>query len=375
MPVCFCLQEFAIVTGLRCHRPEGPPRKRSKARKSKEKIDGLFDTARRGYKALDLLTDLEDKTIPEQYREQLCLVWFSHSVILVRDVNKVIKDDLLARAKDFDKFNNHPWGYDNFHLTVQYLLTKLSSGTTTLYGFPWAFMPFEAIPFLRKQLMDYPDEVSHPRMFRWLAEKSNTNIKEAGPFNPQDYAMLFLMHQMGTSVVHPWIVPTGEESVMTSYITLGHVDIIADPTVELIKKELDRATVIRRAVRQGQPNIKALHDQATKADPGAFFGGVVGIGECKAKQDKLFEKLEVISKAIEKFKSKRCFIPSKRVREPHTPTVLARRNKREIRDVLSGQKSKEIAIPPSPKVVEVQRTVKKVYIYTELGAEEKKDLR
>ncbi len=70
MPVCFGLQEFAIVTGLRCHRPEGPPpRKRSKARKCKEKINKLFDIARRGYKASNLLTDLKDKTIPEQYRE------------------------------------------------------------------------------------------------------------------------------------------------------------------------------------------------------------------------------------------------------------------------------------------------------------------
>ncbi|KAM3219957.1 hypothetical protein P3L10_024488 [Capsicum annuum] len=109
MPICFSLQEFVIVTGLRCHRPEGPaPRNRSKARKYKKKIDGLFDIAQRGYKASDLLTDLEDKTIPEQYREQLCLVWFAHSVILAREVNKVIEDDLLARAEDFDKFNNYP---------------------------------------------------------------------------------------------------------------------------------------------------------------------------------------------------------------------------------------------------------------------------
>ncbi|KAM3218027.1 hypothetical protein P3L10_022556 [Capsicum annuum] len=137
MPVCFGLQEFAIVTGLRCHHPEGPPlRKRSKARKCKGKVDGLFDIAQRGYKASDLLTDLEDKIIPELYREKLCLVWFAHSVILARDVNKVIEDDLLARAEDFDKFNNYPWGYGNFYLTVQYLLTKLSSGTTTIYGFP-----------------------------------------------------------------------------------------------------------------------------------------------------------------------------------------------------------------------------------------------
>ena len=100
----------------------------------------MFDIARRGYKASDLLTDLKDKTIPEKYREQLCLVWFAHSVIWAREVNKVIEDDLLVHAEDFDKFNNYPWGYDSFYLIVQYLLTKLSSGTTTLYGFSWAFM-------------------------------------------------------------------------------------------------------------------------------------------------------------------------------------------------------------------------------------------
>ncbi|KAM3218157.1 hypothetical protein P3L10_022687 [Capsicum annuum] len=55
---------------------------------------------------------------------------------------------------------------------------------------------------------------------------------------------------------------------MTFYITLG-VDTVADPTVELINKELAGATTIRRAVRQGQPNVEALHDLPTKADPGA----------------------------------------------------------------------------------------------------------
>ncbi|KAF3648042.1 hypothetical protein FXO38_18370 [Capsicum annuum] len=124
MPICFGLQEFAIMTGLRCHRLEEPPiakgtpHKRSKAKKCKEKIDGLFDIARRGYKALNLLTVIIDKTIPKQYREQLFLVWFAHSVIFARDVNKIIEDDLFARAEDFDKFNNYPWGYDSFYLTV-----------------------------------------------------------------------------------------------------------------------------------------------------------------------------------------------------------------------------------------------------------------
>ncbi|KAM3338754.1 hypothetical protein P3S68_030840 [Capsicum galapagoense] len=210
-------------------------------------------------------------------------------------------------------------------------------------------------------------------MFRWLASKSSTNIKKADLFNPLDDV-----------VVHPWIVPIEEKSVMTSYITLGHVDTIADLTVDLIKNELSGVTVIRRKVRQGQPNVEALHDQPfTKADPGASSGGVIGVGGRHVdatttrddEQDKLFEKVKSISKSIEEFKSKRCFIPSKKVREPHTPTELVRRKKRPIRDVLSTRKSKEITIPPSPKVVEVQGPVKKVDIYAELCTEEKRDLR
>ncbi|KAM3246567.1 hypothetical protein P3L10_008334 [Capsicum annuum] len=197
--------------------------------------------------------------------------------------------------------------------------------------------------------------------------KSNTNIKEADLFNPPDDAVHLLQI---------W--------VMTSYITLGHVNTIADPTVELIKKELAGVTAIRRAVRQGQANVEALHDQPfNKADPGASSGEVVGVGGRYAdadtthddEQDKLFEKVEAISKDIEKFKSKRCVIPSKKVREPHTPTALVRKKKRAIRDVLSARKSKETIIPLSPKAVEVQEPVKKVDVYAELGAEEKRDLR
>ncbi|KAM3360152.1 hypothetical protein P3S68_019864 [Capsicum galapagoense] len=74
-------------------------------------------------------------------------------------------------------------------------------------------------------------------------------------------------------------MPTEVESEITFYITLGYVDTISDPTVELIKKELAGATAIRRAVRQGQPNVEALHDQPfTEADPGAFSSGVVSVG-------------------------------------------------------------------------------------------------
>ena len=64
------------------------------------------------------MADLKDKNIPKYCREILCLVWFVHSILLARDIGKVIEDDLLALADDFDKFNDYPWGYDNYYLTV-----------------------------------------------------------------------------------------------------------------------------------------------------------------------------------------------------------------------------------------------------------------
>ncbi|KAF3624525.1 hypothetical protein FXO38_11901 [Capsicum annuum] len=149
MLVCFVLREFAIVMGLRCDRLEEPiakaskiAKRPSKTNKCKEKIDGLLDIDGCVYRALDLMTNLKDKTIPKQYREKLCLVWFAHSVILARNVNKA-----------------------------------------------WAF---EVIPPLRKQVMDYPDEVSYPRMFRWLAAKNYTKIKEVELFNSLDDAVHLL---------------------------------------------------------------------------------------------------------------------------------------------------------------------------------------
>ncbi|KAF3683602.1 hypothetical protein FXO38_00707 [Capsicum annuum] len=144
----------------------------------------------------DLIEDLKDKTIPKKYKEKLCLVWFSHFVILARDVKKFIEDDLLALAKDLKKFNDYPWGYDNYNLTAKYLLMKLSPKTITFYDFPWAFM-----------------------------------------------------------VVHSWIMSTEQELGMTSFITLA----------------------IRRAVRQGHPNVEDLYDQPSATNSGSSSGGVVGV--------------------------------------------------------------------------------------------------
>ncbi|KAF3682567.1 hypothetical protein FXO38_01233 [Capsicum annuum] len=158
---------------------------------------------------------------------------------------------------------------------------------------------------------------------------------------------------------------------------------------------------MKRAVRQGHPNVKALYDQPTSTDLGASFGGVAGgvvdvsgryididssreneyvdahgkinmfentlvIGpshpytgpsppytglshlysspshpysplcshckckECKDRQDKLFEKVEVITKDVEELKFERGVIPSKKMRESYTPIVIVGGRKEQL---------------------------------------------
>ncbi|KAF3682566.1 hypothetical protein FXO38_01232 [Capsicum annuum] len=136
MPVCFSLTKFSTVIGLRYDHLEEPliketPHKSSttsriakppppnrgkalsqrlstKTNKCKKKINVLLNIVGHGYKAYKLIKNLKDKTISKKYDEKLCLAWFTHSVISVRDVNKVIEDDLLKLAEDFEKFNNYP---------------------------------------------------------------------------------------------------------------------------------------------------------------------------------------------------------------------------------------------------------------------------
>ncbi|KAF3661695.1 hypothetical protein FXO38_11558 [Capsicum annuum] len=63
--------------------------------------------------------------------------------------------------------------------------------------------------------------------------------------------------------------------------------------------------------------------------------------ECKDRMDKILEKLEVITKVVEKLKSKRGVIPSNKVRESYTPTVEVGRKKRAISQILSNLKPKK----------------------------------
>ncbi|KAH0730698.1 hypothetical protein KY285_001610 [Solanum tuberosum] len=159
MPICFDMKEFAIVTGLRCHPPSEPLPKVARLRKPREKkISKSVKVAKKGkkpvktvntkinkgkeklnnenellaiigpsYKAKDLIEDLQSKKVLKKHKERLCLVWFVHAILWVKDINNVIDLSLFVLSQDLDAFNNYPLGLG--HLK-QYLTSESNSMIT-----------------------------------------------------------------------------------------------------------------------------------------------------------------------------------------------------------------------------------------------------
>ncbi|KAF3662599.1 putative protein EIN4-like [Capsicum annuum] len=196
MPVCFGWKEFAIVTGIKYY-PLSPSQviptltQKNAARtpsKGKVKLSDRYDLVSivgPSFKNKNLIEALKGKGLSKKHKQSLCLVSFVHNVLWVRDVKNNLSLGLINLFEDLEAFNNYPWGYENFKMTVEYLLTLLTQKTVNLYGFPWAFMPwaFEVIPYLRQQV-NYQEEVSYPRILRWLSAKINKNAKFLDLFNP-----------------------------------------------------------------------------------------------------------------------------------------------------------------------------------------------
>ncbi|KAF3631271.1 hypothetical protein FXO37_28059 [Capsicum annuum] len=196
MPVCFGWEEFAIVNELKCYPPspsqviptltqKNAPRTRKKGKgKLSDRYD-LVSIVSPSFKNKNLIEALKGKGLSKKHKQSLCLVWFVHNVLWVRDINNNISLELINLSEDLETFNSYPWGYESFKMTVKYLLTPLTPKTVNLYGFPWAFMAwaFEAIPYLRQQV-NYQEEVSCPRILRWLSSKIDKNAKFLNLFNP-----------------------------------------------------------------------------------------------------------------------------------------------------------------------------------------------
>ena len=77
---------------------------------------------------------------PRKHKESLCLLWFTHNILLPKDLGNNILFKYVNFCQDIETFNNYPWGHESFHLTVDYLLRFLGEKTSNLFGIPWAFM-------------------------------------------------------------------------------------------------------------------------------------------------------------------------------------------------------------------------------------------
>ncbi|KAG5586815.1 hypothetical protein H5410_047249, partial [Solanum commersonii] len=118
--------------------------KRMMKRKEDDNIDddvevSMSDRERRSKTQHDIVKFFsinEFQTLKDEKLEDFFLSPIVLDTLMPEDNNVRFQND----HGDLNAFNNYPWGYDGYFLTVKYLLTKLSSNTNNLYGFPWAFM-------------------------------------------------------------------------------------------------------------------------------------------------------------------------------------------------------------------------------------------
>ncbi|PHU00569.1 hypothetical protein BC332_30356 [Capsicum chinense] len=170
--------------------PKKAPRTPKKEKDKSSDCDDLVSIVSPSFKNKNLIEALKGKGLSKNHKQSLCLVWFVHNVLWARDVNNNISLDLINFSEDLKAFNSYPWGYESFKMTIEYLLTPLKPKIVNLYGFPWAFMAwvFEVIPYLRQQV-NYQEEVSCPRILRWLLAKTDKNVKFLDFFNPPKEAV------------------------------------------------------------------------------------------------------------------------------------------------------------------------------------------
>ncbi|PHU07129.1 hypothetical protein BC332_23618 [Capsicum chinense] len=151
MPVCFGWKEFAIVTGLKYYpsspsqviptlTPKKSPHTPQKGKRKSSDREDLVSIIGPSFKNKNLIEVLKGKGLSKKHKQSLCLIWFVHNILWARDVNNIIRPDLINLSEDLEAFNSYPWDYESFKMTVQYLLTPLTPKTVNLYGFPWAFM-------------------------------------------------------------------------------------------------------------------------------------------------------------------------------------------------------------------------------------------
>ncbi|KAH0669092.1 hypothetical protein KY289_023585 [Solanum tuberosum] len=210
LPLCFGINEFAIMTGLRCH--SLPPLSQQLAKIGKEG---------------EILVDLVGQS--------------ANAIVLIEKMKKKIETHWLKMASKKSVFNLYPWGRVSFDLIISYLLKELDSTKSqyNLHGCPWAFAAwaFEAIPALQRLAKDSSPDKLIPRMIKWMAETPayKTNIDP----------IYQTKEQMQNQVVHPFLFPTniGKEQIYVQDIE-SYED-SSDPKIDALKEELALVTAIK----------------------------------------------------------------------------------------------------------------------------------
>lgn len=80
------------------------------------------------------------------------LVWFVHTILLVRNRAKNIKVDIVKMVDSIEFFEEYPWGKESFDLTLEYPKKKIdfvrlketylerNGELYALYRFSWTFL-------------------------------------------------------------------------------------------------------------------------------------------------------------------------------------------------------------------------------------------
>ncbi|KAM3221871.1 hypothetical protein P3L10_021141 [Capsicum annuum] len=116
--------------------PKKAPRSPKRGKCKSSDREDLVSLVGPSFKNKNLIEALKGKRLSKKHKQSLCLVWFVHNILWARDVYNNIPLGLIKISEHLEAFNNYPWGYENFKMTVKYLLTPLTPKTVNLYGFP-----------------------------------------------------------------------------------------------------------------------------------------------------------------------------------------------------------------------------------------------
>ncbi|KAG5615472.1 hypothetical protein H5410_015296 [Solanum commersonii] len=211
-----------------------------------------------------------NRYIKEAHRV-IVLTWFVHNVLIPKDVNNNIPLNWMKFFEDIEAFNNYHWGHDNYKLTVKYLLAPLSPKINSLFGFPWAFMVNKIFLSIFNILLNNPtfdlhssfeekvttkEEVSSPRMLRWLTTKNIKNPPNL--FNPPNDASNAATNKTYVSINEPSI------ATYASYVAIYHLYVSTfEPSVTTCQMLLQ---MIHVYLHMSQKRYELNSEEVTKTD-------------------------------------------------------------------------------------------------------------